>query len=516
MISSSKRSFLPSCMLQFKFGIILVFSLFSFVSLFAQLGANFSEAGDSMLLYLGKSDWKDTEFESDHIESWAKQERKTSSGLETSYHGVREKWNDGKLEGKWELSMYWSSRKDSMFFTEKKESSNEPRRFYATEAKGQIIQFEELKQNGASCSYEIPMAGGLDFSFAEYASPGAVHSYEKVYPQREQLDSTWQIERFEPVAMAHFRGLCAVNDSVVWASGIAGVVVRTEDAGKTWWADSLENCAKVDFRDIHAWDADNALVMAAGEPALMYRTEDGGQSWALVYENNSPGIFLDGIDFWDEEKGMAYGDPLDGAFVILYTGDGGRTWEQLPAAQLPIPLTEEAGFAASGTGIKCLPGGWVSIATGNGETARILNSKNYGKSWTLENTEMRSAEGCGIFSFDFWNEEKGILVGGCYEKPTETEAASAYWDYPSGAWMNFEKGTYGYRSCVRFFTESNAFASGRTGIDFWKKNHRLLEGGSWQQLTTDSYYSLSTSENFIYCSGKFGKIARISSSKRRR
>src|SRR5690606_36821130 len=96
---------------------------------------------------------------------------------------------------------------------------------------------------------------------------------------------------------------------------------------------------------IHAAHQDTAVVLGTGfetSAARIYRTEDGGASWTESYTDSRDGIFLDGLAFWEEGRGVAFGDPLDGVFVVLTTADGGRSWSMVPDSVLPPALDGEA------------------------------------------------------------------------------------------------------------------------------------------------------------------------------
>src|SRR5580765_6435103 len=83
---------------------------------------------------------------------------------------------------------------------------------------------------------------------------------------------------------AHFRGLAAVSATTAWVSGYTptdGVVMRTTDRGATWQEVTPPGAAGVQFRDIEAFDADNAVAMSIGDNPTDFRiyvTQDGGQS----------------------------------------------------------------------------------------------------------------------------------------------------------------------------------------------------------------------------------------------
>ena len=62
---------------------------------------------------------------------------------------------------------------------------------------------------------------------------------------------------------AEFRGLAAVSQTVVWASGTHGRFVRTTDGGATWVLDSVPGAGSLDLRAIVARDAMHAWAVRA-------------------------------------------------------------------------------------------------------------------------------------------------------------------------------------------------------------------------------------------------------------
>src|SRR5438270_1246479 len=72
---------------------------------------------------------------------------------------------------------------------------------------------------------------------------------------------------------ASLRGVSAVNERVVWASGSGGTWLRTTDGGATWKASKIEGAEALDFRGIRAFDDRTAWVMSIGpgEKSLIYK-----------------------------------------------------------------------------------------------------------------------------------------------------------------------------------------------------------------------------------------------------
>lgn len=225
---------------------------------------------------------------------------------------------------------------------------------------------------------------------------------------------------------AEFRGLHVLPDGrVIWASGNGGRYVVSEDGGGTWHADSVAGAAGMFFVDVYAFDAQRAVLAGTsfdGGEARIYRTANGGRTWTLAWQLKHPAVFLDGIAFWDARRGMAFGDPVDGAFFVLLTEDGGASWARVAADRLPPPLAGEAAFAASGTSLAAADGGAAWFGTGGGASARVFRTGDYGRSWTAAVTPLPAGGSAGIFGLAFTDGRSGIAVGGDHQQPLQEGA----------------------------------------------------------------------------------------------
>ncbi|MFC2156787.1 WD40/YVTN/BNR-like repeat-containing protein [Acidobacteriota bacterium] len=288
---------------------------------------------------------------------------------------------------------------------------------------------------------------------------------------------------------ASLRGICAVDKNVCWVSGSQGTVARTVNAGKTWQTFQVKGCEDLDFRDVHAFDKDNALILSAGRPGKILKTKNGGADWEETYSNDTEGVFFNSMAFWDASSGIAVGDPIDGRFLLIRTQNGGGYWEEIPFDKRPIALEGEAGFAASGTCIAVFGKGHVWFGTG-GATARVGNSDDYGETWTMSETPMQKGQSSqGIFSLSFKDEKAGIIVGGDYQQPSEREGIAARTEDGGSSWIQMEpEKPGGYRSSVAFIPRSNNsyVVMGKEGADITR------DGGlTWVSLETDGYYCMS-------------------------
>jgi photosystem II stability/assembly factor-like uncharacterized protein len=320
-----------------------------------------------------------------------------------------------------------------------------------------------------------------------------------IYGQTVKVDLVAQ----ESPTDAHFRGLWVVNESIVWASGTKGSIIKTLDGGKTWEKIIVTGFEEKDFRDIVAFDEKRAFIINAGSPAYILKTEDGGKTWQTVYQNDSPKAFLDDIGFWDEKTGLVFGDPDDsGKFVLLKTSNGGNSWDNI-GNLLPTPQESEAGFAASGT-IMRFKDTHVWIGTGGGKNSRILFSNDKGKTWSFFQTPILSGKNSqGIFSMAFKDKKGGIAVGGDYTKATETSKTAIYTKNGGKTWKLSKTMPSGYRSSVSYVRNDIYICVGTSGSDISKDG-----GKTWQNISSEGFNTIRFAQNgkIGWAVGNKGKI----------
>ena len=211
--------------------------------------------------------------------------------------------------------------------------------------------------------------------------------------------------------------------------------------------------------------------------------------------------------FWDEKTGMLISDPIDSKLLVLLTEDGGDTWVRVGAESLPDKKETEYGFAASGTGIKCLGRTSVWIATG-GDEARVFYSPDKGKTWSVHQTGMASgSQGAGIFSIEMKDGKNGICVGGDYLDPEKDKGNVAFTEDGGKTW-NLVKNDppVFHKACVRYLGNDMYLAVGRTGVE-WSGNN----GRTWEKLSENSYYTFDYDRHsgVGYIAGAEGKIFKL-------
>jgi hypothetical protein len=300
------------------------------------------------------------------------------------------------------------------------------------------------------------------------------------------------------------RGLCAVSDNIVWASGSNGKVAKSINAGKTWEWFTVKGFEKNDFRDIEAFDENNAIIMAIDSPAYILKTSNGGETWKVVYENHTKGIFLDAMDFYDDKRGMIVGDPIENKFFLISTSDGGNTWEDKNYYQRPVADTGEACFASSGTNIKMIKSNKEIIISGGKKSNLFINNVfDYTKIFL---PIIQGKESTGANSIDFNNKKTMIVVGGDFANANDT-TANCFISYNNGkTWTPPQISPSGYRSCILFYKKKIWFTCGLNGVDFSMDN-----GKNFAKISDESFHVCKKvkSGKSVFFAGKDGKIGRF-------
>src|ERR1700719_2646347 len=196
----------------------------------------------------------------------------------------------------------------------------------------------------------------------------------------------------------------------VWACGSNGVILLSNDFGKSWKRVHVAGGDGLDFRSIVAFDANMALVMSSGErdKSRIYKTVDGGVSWKLEFKDSRKAFFLDALAC--DGECYALSDPVDGKFVIVGTHNY-EDWKELPADGMPATLPGESAFAASGTSLAINDDNGMYFGTGGGKAARVFHSADRGKTWSAVETPIASGSASsGIFSIS--STTYAVHVGG--------------------------------------------------------------------------------------------------------
>ena len=168
----------------------------------------------------------------------------------------------------------------------------------------------------------------------------------------------------------------AVNQSVAWAAGAGGTVIRTVNGGGTWTSVGGGAIGTNDIYNIDALDANTAFVTTSPSGTFIFRTTNGGATWQQVYTDASNGAFIDAISMLNPSVGIAQGDPTGGRWTILYTSNGGTTWVR-DTVNAPLQQGTESG-TQNGLARIGNTHAWFTASQGG----RIYRTTNGGASWS--------------------------------------------------------------------------------------------------------------------------------------
>ena len=260
-----------------------------------------------------------------------------------------------------------------------------------------------------------------------------------------------------------------------------------------------------EFRAVASTSAD-FFMLSVGNPALLYKTGDMGEM-EVVYKEENEKVFYDSMTFWNKKEGIAMGDPVENCLSIIITRNGGKTWKKLPCDVLPEIVEGEAAFAASNGNI-AVQGDNTWIISG-GMKSRVFYSPDKGMTWQVFDTPLvQGGSTKGGYAIDFYDEEKGIIIGGDYTAPEENLANKAVTVDGGKTWNLVGEGQEpGYKSSVRFVPGKNAeeiVAVGFSGISYSKD-----AGKTWKELSKDNFFTLRfLNDSTAYAAGK-NKMAKL-------
>ena len=299
------------------------------------------------------------------------------------------------------------------------------------------------------------------------------------------------------------RGLSVVDDHIAWVSGSKGNIGTSMDGGKTWAWQQVKGYEKLDFRDIEAFNASEAVIMSSGTPAVILKTSDGGASWQEKYRNADSVYFLDAMDFVDKKRGFIMGDPINGKFLILETKNGGETWQEMPNA--PAALEGEAAFAASGTCLRADKNG-ISIVTGGSHSRELSYSFEPPRVWLTRDLQiLHGQQSQGAFSIA--GPTLKVIVGGDYAKPARNDSVAEYYSYngtyAGGSSLLSATTPLGFQSSVEYIKGDIYVSTGTPGSSI------STDGGkTWVRIDSKSYNVCRKAKNgnLVLLAGDKGKI----------
>lgn len=304
------------------------------------------------------------------------------------------------------------------------------------------------------------------------------------------------------------RAIVPIDENRVWFAGNLGKVGlidgKTQKIATISYEDSL-----LHFRAV-AKTKNTFFALSIADPAVLYKIGFDGltaTSMEEVYFESSENVFYDAMTFWDDLEGIAMGDPTEDCLSIIITRNGGNSWEKLSCEILPKTEEGEAAFAASNSNI-AVYGDHTWIVSG-GKRARVFYSPDRGRSWDVFDTPIiEGGRMTGIYSVDFYDENRGIIFGGDWENMEMNYSNKAITTDGGKSWRLISDGAGpGYRSSVRFVPGGDGneiVAAGSLGISYSNDG-----GNQWTELSKEGVFAIEfVNDSIAFASGN-NKILRL-------
>lgn len=301
------------------------------------------------------------------------------------------------------------------------------------------------------------------------------------------------------------RGLCAVNDNIVWVSGSHGTVGRSLDGGKTWQWTIVKGFERTDFRDIEAFNANTAIIMGIAEPAMILKTIDGGANWKVVFTDSTKGMFLDAMDFYDNKHGVVVGDPIDSKFFIAKTTNGGNTWRKTPGIMQSNAVAGEACFASSGSNIHYFRNKDFLFVSGG--TLSRLHDDTGGRSIpVIQGKESTGANSIAVREDGPRVSNTFIITGGDFTNDKDTTRNCVLTHDGGHTWMHPATPPHGYRSCITYISNKKLLCCGTSGVDLSTDS-----GNTWRLISTNSFHvcRIAKKGKTVFLAGSNGRVAKL-------
>ncbi len=301
-----------------------------------------------------------------------------------------------------------------------------------------------------------------------WESPGTPHSLFS-FGSSKVINYNWKAlpsPTFNSLNSIYF-----INDSIGYACGNQGTVIKTVNGGNSWSV--LSDSSIIDLNNIKFIDYQRGFIV--GEKGTILLTSDAGKNWQKNLWDTTVTFFK--IYFL---KDNIVGFIVGANGTILKTNDSGKTWYQVntPTKDLLYSIS----FSNDYDGIAV---GW------NGT---ILNTSDQGKTWILE----KHLTDKYLKDAAFANDKDGIIVGGTGEVLRSQNSGKD--------WEKINLNTFSGLFSVFFTDDNRGFILGNKG-EIWISND---SGKNWKLTNSGVYVSLTavseTPSKKIFVAGYNGLI----------
>ena len=271
-------------------------------------------------------------------------------------------------------------------------------------------------QPGWSYLPNAPTASRIDDIYFVNTDTGViVDSYGRFYKTEDGGD-TWSL-KFYPGN--YMRSVEFLNDSVGFAGSLYGNLYKTTNGGDSWT--EISNLIVPSVPGICGLNTvDDTVIYGVGiwsEPAYVIKTTNSGQSWSHINMSNYAHGLVD-CYFFSSDTGFVTGIDLNDHAIVLYTDDGGLSWESKFVGNIAPSYAWKIQWLDRYNGVVCI------ASLNYSSSSQMIMTSDGGMTWDLKTVtpSYNELEGIG-----FINKAHG-WVGGYLTGMYETTDTGATWN----------------------------------------------------------------------------------------
>ncbi|MBM3237157.1 T9SS type A sorting domain-containing protein [Candidatus Poribacteria bacterium] len=269
-----------------------------------------------------------------------------------------------------------------------------------------------------------------------------------------------------------------IDEQKGWATGYQGVIIHTQDGGKTWSQQKVELPCDSELYNIyfaddkHGW-VTGSYVMGDG---FILNTSNGGETWKIFKTKDMEMPYS--ISFIDNKKGWVCGF---GNGTILHTEDGGKTWDVL--------YKPEKNYLWRQIFFENAQKGWV-IGCESPQKGKffdtIMATKDGGKTWQVKYYKPVADEDWWYPWSSIWfvNEQEG------WATICKKEATLLYTKDGGETWTKHQFNLGSWLYSVKFINQKEGFISGNLADSGKGALFHTKDGGISWELTAEFSKSL--------------------------
>ena len=307
------------------------------------------------------------------------------------------------------------------------------------------------------------------------------------------------------------RAIDIIDENKICFAANNGVFGYSDDAGKTWYLDTIRIQNYVpQFRSIEALNDSTILILSIDSPAYLLKTNNKGRDWKVVYQSHDNGVFFDAMKAKSENEIWAVGDPINEHPNLIYSLDNGDTWIKYEEKYLPKTVNNEAFFAASNSNIAFIKDELLLVSGGHSSNMFSINIQN--KTYLKRSLPFKiSGNMTGAYSIDVFDKNNFIVAGGNYDN-NDKEFVAFYFTKNGGKRfesINYEENFFG--SCVKYLNKNELYITGHRGtyyINLKTKKVIEIKDRNGEKLNFHTL-RITANKSKLILAGANGRIASI-------